>query len=153
MALTYALRFGAQVLPQHYWLVEAQWDAPSEKFRAPEEARGRHELERLPKMPEGNLVSLEAFTLTISSASTQAKAEAEAERVLVGVCGASELEQFGVRADGSVRRLPALDLEFKQFCFALDRPPVAGSRAGSQHKSTFNGRYTIQSRKFRSRCL
>ena len=150
MASTYALRFGAQVLPQRFWLVEALWDAPSERFRAPADASGRHELERLPKMPEGNLVSLEAFALTAASASkpapdadaeaaaAPAEAEAEAERVLVGVCGASELEQFGVRADGRVRRLPALDLEFKQFCFALDRPAGAGAgagsgRAGSQH--------------------
>ena len=149
--------------------MEALWDAQSEKFNAPEgeDARGRHELERLPKLPEGNLVSLEAFTLTSTSASSTtststpaagvvaasadvdkkaasaeeeagagAEAEAEVERVLIGVCGASELEQFAVRADGRVRRLPALDLEFKQFCFAIDRPPAAGRRrAGSLRKS------------------
>ena len=129
------------MLPQSYWLVEALWDAPSERFRAPADASGRHELERLPKMPEGNLVSLEVFALTAASASipapdadanAAAAAPAEAERVLVGVCGASELEQFGVRANGRVRPLPSLDLAFKQFCFALDRPAGAGSgRAGS----------------------
>ena len=123
-------------MPQRFWLVEALWDAPSEMFRAPADASGRHELERLPEKPEGNLVSLEVFGLTAASASTPAPdadaAPAEAERVLVGVCGASELEQFGVRADGRVRRLPSLDLAFNQFCFALDRPAGSG-RAGSQH--------------------
>ena len=136
------MRFVAQVLPQRYWLVEALWDAPSEMFRAPADASGRHELERLPEKPEGNLVSLEAFALTAVSASTPApdadaaaaSAEAESERVLVGVCGTTELEQFGVRADGRLRRLPSLDLAFDHFCFALDRPAGAGSgRAGSQH--------------------
>lgn len=127
------------------------WDGS--KF--PADKSVRFKLENAPKMPEGNLVSLEKFTLNeppSPSASTPsseaapldtAARDADACRVLVGICGAGKLDQFAVDAKGNLRCLPEVDLDgVKAFCFAIDRsskrsvsPSDAGSHSILQYSS------------------